>query len=117
MNSGAGDRRQRSRDGGEPRLLSESLDTVMRGLRGGERRTVAGVFGQWEAAVGPQVAAHARPAKLENGRLTVEVDEPGWATQLRYLESDLISRIRDVTGSTLEGIDVRVSRGRGPVGW
>lgn len=101
----------------DPRLLATSLDAVLRSLRVGERRVVSGVFGQWEEAVGDQVAAHARPLRLDGGRLTVEVDEPGWATQLRFLEPDLLRRLRDVTGVELEAIDIRVSRSGGTGRW
>ena len=49
--------------------------------------------------------------RLERRRLLVEVDDPAWATQVRYLASDLTARLADVTGVTVDGIDVRV---RGP---
>jgi predicted nucleic acid-binding Zn ribbon protein len=73
--------------------LTESLDDVVRGLRGGSSaRAVAGVFAQWGEIVGPQIAAHARPVSLVDGRLIVEVDEPGWATQVRYAERQVVER-------------------------
>lgn len=104
-------------EGDEPRVLADSLDSLLRSLKVGERRTVAGVFGQWEESVGPQVAGHARPVKLEQGRLIVEVDEPAWATQLQYLEQDLLSRIRATTGVEVASIEVRVSRRPGTPRW
>src|SRR3954462_15546260 len=89
--------------------LSDSLDTVVRSLRGAGAKATAGVFGRWEDIVGPQVAAHARPAVLDDGRLLVDVDEPGWATQLRYLERDLLARLAAVAGpDAVRSIDVRV---------
>ena len=75
----------------EPRSLRDSVDDVVRSLRGTGARSLAGVFGRWEEAVGPQIAAHARPASLTDGRLVVDVDHPTWATQLRFLESDLLA--------------------------
>lgn len=91
--------------------LADSLDEVVKSLRGSDAGTVAGVFGRWEEVVGPQIAAHARPVALARGRLTIEVDDPGWATQLRFLERDLLERLR-AAGATgdLAGIDVRVAR-------
>ena len=89
--------------------LSDSLDGVVRSLRGAGARATAGVFGRWEEAVGPHVAAHARPALLDGGRLVVDVDEPGWATQLRYLEGELLERLATVAGvGAVRSIDVRV---------
>jgi predicted nucleic acid-binding Zn ribbon protein len=94
---------------GEPKALSDSVDEVVRSLRGTSARTLAGVFSRWEEAVGPQVAAHARPASLVDGCLVVEVDHPTWATQLRFLESDVLTRLRDVAGvDEVARIELRV---------
>ena len=59
--------------------LSESLDRVLKGLRGPDRRQVGGLFGRWEEIVGDLVARHVRPVRLEDRVLMVEVDEPGYA--------------------------------------
>ncbi|MGD9701496.1 MAG: DUF721 domain-containing protein [Acidimicrobiia bacterium] len=101
----------------EPRRLIDGLDAVVRSLKGANAGTVQGVFGRWEDAVGPAVALHVKPLKLDGAVLVVEVDEPGWATQLRYLEHDLIERLQTVTGATVERLEVRVAgRGRGRTG-
>jgi predicted nucleic acid-binding Zn ribbon protein len=93
----------------EPVSLEESLDVVVRSLRGTGAKATAGVFGQWEEAVGPAVAAHARPALLDDGRLVIEVDQPGWATQLRYLEAELLQRFAAIAGpGAVRSIEVRV---------
>ena len=68
----------------EPRPLRDSVDEVVRSLRGTGARSLAGVFGRWDEAVGAQVAADARPASLIDGCLLVDVDHPTWATQLRF---------------------------------
>ena len=94
---------------GEPPPLRDSVDEVVRSLRGTSARSLAGVFARWEEAVGPQIAAHARPASLVDGCLVVEVDHPTWATQLRFLETDLLSRLRDVAGADeVHRIELRV---------
>ena len=50
------------------------------------------------------------PCSLDDGRLVVEVDEPGWATQLRYLEADLLERLAAVAGAgAVRSIEVRVT--------
>jgi predicted nucleic acid-binding Zn ribbon protein len=94
----------------EPVALTSALDDVVRSLRGGaDRSEVRGVFGQWEEAVGPAVASHVRPIRLEGRALLVEVDEPALATQVRLLADDLRSRLRAVAGVSVERIDVRVA--------
>ena len=99
----------------EPRPLSLALDEVLQSLQPSgaptaSARTVGGVFARWEDAVGPQIAANARPVRLAEGTLVVEVDEPGWATQLRYLETELLGRIASVAGPGVTKIDLRVRR-------
>jgi predicted nucleic acid-binding Zn ribbon protein len=58
----------------------------------------ATVFGAWERVVGPEVAEHSRPVKLEGGELTVEAESTAWATQLRLLAGSLLQRIAAEVG-------------------
>lgn len=89
--------------------LSVGLERVVRSLRGAGARSTGTVFGDWSEVVGPAIAAHAKPVKLEGQRLLVEVDQPGWATQLRFLEADLIARLTEA-GVDVTSLDVRVAR-------
>jgi predicted nucleic acid-binding Zn ribbon protein len=101
----------RVRDGPrEPVSISSSLDGVVRSLRGPDRSTVSGVFGRWEDAVGPQVAAHVRPLKLDEGVLVVEVDDPAWATQVKFLAGTIIERLAEVAGVSVARVEARVER-------
>jgi predicted nucleic acid-binding Zn ribbon protein len=59
------------------------------------------VFSRWEAIVGSSVAAHAQPLSLRDGVLRVAVDEPGWATQLRFLAPTVLARFADAVGPDL----------------
>jgi predicted nucleic acid-binding Zn ribbon protein len=68
------------------------------------------VFGRWEEAVGAAVAAHVQPVKLDGTTLVVKVDDPAWATQLKFLEATVRQRLREVTGAEVQRIDVRVAR-------
>lgn len=94
--------------------LSTSLDGVLRSLRAGAgRREVGGVFGRWEEVAGPAVAAHVRPVRLEGATLVVEVDEPAWATQMRFLTAELRQRLVTTVGVTIDDVEVRVAGARG----
>lgn len=107
----------------EPISLAESLTGVVRSLRGPgsaahgsathgsvSSSTLGGVFGRWDEAVGPGVAAHAQPVKLDGARLVVEVDDPAWATQLKFLERELRARLAEVAGAHVEQFEIRVRR-------
>ena len=91
-------------------LLTEQLDLLLRRLGSESTSVISGVFDDWHQLVGDAVAKHVNPIKLEAGRLLVEVDEPAWATQMRFLESEIIGKLSQHTGNTISGIDVRVKR-------
>jgi predicted nucleic acid-binding Zn ribbon protein len=90
--------------------ISRSLDSIMKSLRGTDRIQIGGVFGRWDEAVGEAVAAHVQPVRLDNGVLTVEADEPAWATQVKFLTGTITARLADVAGVHVERIEVRVAR-------
>lgn len=92
----------------EPVSLALSLDGVVRSLRGPSRTAVGGLFGRWDEAVGEQVAQHVRPVKLDGGVLSVEVDDPAWATQVKFLAPTIIVRLAEVAGARVEQLQVRV---------
>lgn len=96
----------------EPVPLSESLDDVVRALRGPSKAVVAGVFGQWEDSVGEYVARNARPLRFDDGVLTVEVDEPAWVTQVQFMSGEIIRRLAEVAGVDVRELVVRVARRR-----
>ena len=100
---------------GGPRPVKDSLESLARRLGAPTASSLGAVFAHWEDAVGPTIAAHARPVSLADGILVVAVDEPGWATQLRYLTTDLIARLTDVAGAAVVGrIELRVEGRRRP---
>lgn len=94
----------------DPIPISNSLDGVVRSLRGPSRQAVSGVFGRWTEAVGEQVATHVRPLKLDERVLVVEVDDPAWATQVKFLTSTIIERLAEVAGVDVDRVEVRVDR-------
>lgn len=96
----------------DPVPISQSLDVIMKSLRGTDRVQIGGVFGRWEDAVGSNVAAHVRPVRLDQGVLTVEADEPAWATQVKFLAGTITTRLAEVAGVHVDQIDVRVARPR-----
>jgi predicted nucleic acid-binding Zn ribbon protein len=62
--------------------------------RGWRQRAAMGtVFGEWERIVGPELAAHTKPEKFNDGELTVAADSPAWSTQVRLLAPDLLRRL------------------------
>lgn len=94
----------------DPVPISKSLDGVVRSLRGPSRKAVSGLFGRWTDAVGPQVAEHVRPLKLDDRVLLVEVDDPAWATQVKFLAPMIVERLSSIAGVDVDQVEVRVDR-------
>jgi predicted nucleic acid-binding Zn ribbon protein len=94
----------------DPVPISSALDDVITSLRGPSREAVGGLFGRWDEAVGEQVAAHVKPVKLDQGVLVVEVDDPAWATQVKFLTPMITERLETITGVRVDRIDIRVER-------
>jgi predicted nucleic acid-binding Zn ribbon protein len=92
--------------------VGESLDRVTGALGVPSSSTLQVVFSRWDDLVGEVLAAHARPASLRDGTLLVTVDDPSWATQLRWLQADLVARLAAAVGQgEVTDIEVRVARG------
>lgn len=73
--------------------------------------TLGAIMSAWEEAVGDLVSAHARPRALHGSSLVVEVDDPTWATQLRFLASTILDELRRRFGeASPEALNVRVAR-------
>jgi predicted nucleic acid-binding Zn ribbon protein len=87
--------------------MGELLDRTARRLGGPSSATASAVFSHWDDVVGPDIAGHARPLSLHDGVLVLAVDHPAWATQLRYMTTELLTRI-DAATNTLEITDIRI---------
>lgn len=96
----------------DPQPISWGIDRLLRSLRGGDRRATVTVFSRWQDLVGEGVAAHVRPLKLDQGTLILEVDDPAWATQMKFLEADLMNRLRETGDMSVQRLEVRVRRRR-----
>ena len=88
----------------EPRRVAESLDAVARSLGA----PMVALVSRWAEVAGP-AAVHCRPVGMAGGTLTVAVDQPARATDLRYRGADLLRRAGEVVGpGVVERLEVRV---------
>jgi predicted nucleic acid-binding Zn ribbon protein len=95
--------------GDEPVPLSDALKKVGAelGLAPGDAHGT--LDARWSEVMGTDVAAHARLVSVRDGTHTVAVDDPIWATQLRYLEPAIVTRATALLGpSTVVRVKVRV---------
>lgn len=90
--------------------LAHELNALLRRMGSESSDVVAGVFGEWASIVGEQIAAHVTPVMIKDARLVVAVDDPAWATQTKFLESEIAKKVSQATKMTIHGIEVRVKR-------
>ena len=98
------------RDDG-PQRLGRALDRLMGTLRAPSVDVLDSVFTKWAEIVGEGVAAHSRPSSIDGHTLVVTVDDPNWASELRWLENEVLARVAAVSGSgRIQALNVRVAR-------
>ena len=94
-------------DDRDPQLLDVAMSRLV--TEHGWRTEVAvhGLFGRWDTIIGREVAAHCRPERFVDGRLTVRADSTSWATQVRLLAPMVLQRLNDELGDgTVSRIEV-----------
>ncbi|HOV89863.1 MAG TPA: DUF721 domain-containing protein [Syntrophorhabdaceae bacterium] len=50
-------------------------------------------FSLWENIVGDKIAMHAKPAKIKGRILYIEVDDPLWLAQMKYMKLDILEKL------------------------
>jgi predicted nucleic acid-binding Zn ribbon protein len=93
----------------EPVSIADALARVQAELGLPESDALRALTDAWENVVGTEVAAHARLEAVRDETISIAVDGTLWATQLRYLETDIVERANALVGTrAVRGIRVRV---------
>ena len=71
--------------------IGEALGEVASKLGAGRADVVGTLFRRWDDIVGPAVAAHVRPVRVDGATLVVSADHPAWATQIRHLHREILT--------------------------
>lgn len=85
----------------DPQRLATELRRLAVGQGWDATLPVATLMGAWERLVGPDVAAHCRPERFDDGELVLVAESTAWATQLRLLATPLLRRLADELGDGL----------------
>lgn len=97
-------------DGRDPAPIGASVADLVTERKWETTLRAAGILARWEQIVGAEIASHCRPERLENGELTCVAESTAWATQIRLLSSQLLTRISTDLGPDV----VRRIRVHGP---
>ncbi len=81
-----------------PSPVGDTLRQLLDRHGWGERLQGATASQRWEAIVGPDLAVRCEPVRLAGGTLVVRAESQVWATQLRYMLSQLAANANEVLG-------------------
>ncbi|MCU1491747.1 MAG: hypothetical protein JWM85_3152 [Acidimicrobiaceae bacterium] len=78
------------RPGEGERRLDAVFDAFLADQGFPDVRPFSAIQACWADVVGADVAAHVRPLALRGAVLVVAVDQPGWATQVAFLATQIL---------------------------
>jgi len=81
--------------GREPKALGELLSIAARDMGWTAELDQARLIAEWHRFVGESMAAHTEVTELRDGVLIVQCDSTSWATELRRLRGEILTRILD----------------------
>ena len=89
--------------------LGEALDGVLRGFGAPPAEALATLLAHWDELVGAPLAGHVHPLAVEGGTLAIGVDDPLFAAEARWRETELLGRCDALLGpGVVARIEVRV---------
>ncbi len=84
-----------------PLPVSELMAGLFRGKPAEKRLDEGKIWLVWDAAVGAQIAAKARPVSFHDGTLTVAVVSAPWMQQLTFLKKGILEKLNARLGRDL----------------
>ncbi len=94
-----------------PQRIGRALDRLMGTLRAPSVDVLDTVFNRWPEIVGDDVALHCRPLSIDGETLIIAAEDSTWASELRWLEKDVLARVAEVSKSDrISAVNVRVAR-------
>lgn len=95
----------------EPTVIGETLDHYLEYLGAPPIRTLSSLMEGWSDVVGPALAEPTRPIELVDGVLIVGCDDATWASQVGWMETQIITRFRELFPDTeIRRIKARIAR-------
>ena len=119
---------ERSSTPGDPTLVADILNDLVQQRDWNSGLAEGTLFATWPHIVGPEIAEHATPLSLLDGKLLVQCSSTAWATQLNLVSPKLLEQIRSsAPGALVERLEIigphapswkrglrSISNGRGP---
>lgn len=82
----------------EPIHLRFVLEQLLKDFGTPDINVVTSIVEQWEEIVGSDLAAKISAVAISGSELIVRVDDPAWASQIKWLEKQLLDKITRLIG-------------------
>ena len=103
--------RNERRSTSQPSAIGETLDHYLAYLGAPPIRTLSSLQESWTEIVGPALAEPTRPVELVDGVLIIGCDDATWASQVGWMEAQIIARFRSHFPDTeIRRIKARIGR-------
>jgi len=106
-------------DDRDPQTLQATMGRLLAESGWEEPAAVGGVIHGWADLVGQRIAEHCVPVSFADGVLTVQTDSTAWATELRNLSTQLLTRLNAAVPSKsgAQAISRLAVQGPNPPSW
>ena len=92
-----------------PTPIRKSLERLLAGMGSPEIDSVATLMDRWPEVVGDHLSERIRAVAVRGSEILVSVDDPAWASQISWLEAQLLERIAGIVGpDRITAVRVRV---------
>ena len=82
----------------DPIHLRSVLEQLLKDFGTPEIKVVTSVVDQWQEIVGIDLAKKVAAVAVSGSELIVQVDDPAWASQISWLEKQLLDKIESLVG-------------------
>jgi len=79
--------------GRDPGAMSDVLSALTKTMGWSAPLAQSDLVSAWRDIAGPETAEHSTPTRIEDGVLHVQCDSTAWATQLRLMRTEIVTRI------------------------
>lgn len=84
-----------------PEPVGDALGAFLARSGWADRVRTTRLLDDWAGIVGPNLAEHAEPMRIEKGILHLRVSSNSWATQLTWLEQTIVEKVNERAGTAL----------------
>lgn len=84
----------------QPPVIGETLEKYLAYLGAPPIRTLGALQERWSDIVGPALSEPTRPIELVDGVLVIGCDDATWASQVGWMQSQIVRRFRELFPET-----------------